>query len=346
MMMRAMKKLTVVWLLALTFVLAACPPQQQGTGGGGGGGGRGGGGLAISPDSCGKIDTSNIGRKVYAFLVASAELDRASSELERSIWDACKRMAVELGVSPAGDIKEVCTRAINELDANLKVSVKSESRLVTRTVPPVCKTDVEFTAGFVASCEGKASADVDVRCTGRCGGTCNGTCSGACSSGGAGGQCNGTCDGTCNGRCSGGCDGYVDVNASAECKASAEVRAVTHTECTEPKVEVVRENVTVVDDSKFQKAMAAINAGMPTMVKAGVKLERAGKALVLWVTTGASLLKASGQLASDIGDKAVCVGGQLAAVVAATANIQARFSVSIEISAKVSASAGAQSQAR
>ena len=327
----------VVFLLAL----AACPGPQP-TGGGGGVGGGGGGAVGISPDSCGKIDTTKVGRKLYAFLVASAELDRASLELERSVHDACKRMAVELGVSPAGDIKEVCTRAATELDANLKVSVKSESHLVTRTVPPVCTTSVELTAGFVAQCEASASADVNVQCSGSCSGTCNGTCDGQCAGGAAGGQCNGQCQGTCRGRCSGGCNGYVDVDASAECKASAEIRAVTHTECTEARVEVVRENVTVVDDSKFQKAVAAINAGMPAIVKAGVKLERAGKALGLWVSTGASLVKASGQLVGDLGEKAVCVGGQLAAVVAATANIQARFSVSIEVSAKVSASAGAR----
>jgi len=320
--------------------LAGCPPQA-GRGGGGGGGGASAG---ISPDSCGKIDSTKVGRKLYAFLIASAELDRASLELERSVHDACKRMAVELGVSPAGDIKEVCTRAATELDANLAVSVKSESRLVTRTVPPVCTTSIEFTAGVVASCEASVSADVDVKCSGRCGGTCSGACDGTCAGGAAGGQCNGQCQGTCRGRCSGGCDGYVDVNASAECKASAEIRAATHTECTEAKVEVVRENVTVVDDSKFQKAIAAINAGMPTIVKAGVKLDRAGKALGLWVTTGASLVKASGQLVGELGEKAVCVGGQLAAVVAATSNIQARFSVSIEVSAKVSTSAGAQSR--
>ena len=323
-------------------VLAACPGPQQPTGGGGGGGG--GGGAGISPDSCGTLDTTTVGRKLYSFLVASAELDRASLELERSVHDACKRMAVELGVSPAGDIKTVCTRAATELDANLKVSVKSESRLVTRTVPPVCTTSVEFTAGVVASCEASVAADVNVQCTGRCGGTCSGACDGQCAGAPAGGQCNGQCSGTCRGKCSGGCDGYANVDASAECKASAEIRAVTRTECTEARVEVVRENVTVVDDSKFQKAMAAINAGMPAIVKAGVKLERAGKALGLWVTTGASLVKASGQLVGDLGEKAVCVGGQLAAVVAASAQIQARFSVSIEVSAKVSASAGAQSQ--
>jgi hypothetical protein len=328
-------------MIVMVLLLAACPGPQTGAGGVGGGGGARAG---ISPDACGKIDTTNVGRKLYAFLLASAELDRASLGLERSVHDACKRMCVELGVPAGGDIRETCTRAAKELEANLQVSVKSESRLVTRTVPPVCKTDVDFTASFAAQCEGRAAADVDVECTGRCAGTCNGACDGQCAGTAAGGQCAGQCDGTCRGRCSGGCDGYVDVEASAECEASAEIRAVTHTTCTEPRVEVVRENVTVVDDSKFQKAMAAINAGMPTILKAGVKLERAAKALGLWISTGASLVKASGQLVGELGEKAVCVGGQLAAVAAAATQIQARFTVSIEVSAQVSASAGAQSQ--
>jgi hypothetical protein len=328
-------------LLALT----GCPPASTGPGGTGGtGGGGGGGGLAISPDSCGKIDTNPVGRKLYSFLLASAELDRASIELESSVAAACRRMADILGVSSAGTTKEVCSRAATELDNNLKISVKTETRLVTRYQPPVCTTEVDFAAGIVAQCEARATADVAVTCDGRCSGTCNGTCNGTCSSGAAGGVCNGQCAGTCEGRCTGGCDGYADVDASAECKASAEVRASLRTRCTEPKVVVDRETVTIVDDSKFQKAMAAIEAGMPAILATGKKLELAGKALVLWVQTGASLVRASGELAGQLGEKGLCVGGQLAAVLAATANIQARFSVSIEVSAQLSASAGAQAR--
>ena len=103
----------------------------------------------------------------------------------------------------------------------------------------------------------------------------------------------------------------------------------------------MRENVTVVDDTKFQMAVAAINEGLPDLLTATAKLELAAKALGQWVSTGASLLKSSGELVAQIGEKGLCVGGQLAAVVAASANIQARFSVSIEVSAQVSASAGA-----
>jgi modification target Cys-rich repeat protein len=326
-----MKRVAVLWVC----LLAGCPapnpnqPTQPVAG--------------ISADACGKINVNPVGRKLYSFLQASAELDRASFELENTVRDACRKMATILGTSPEGGTKDVCVRVAHELDANLKVSIKSESRLVTRYKPPECRTKLDFAAGIVAECEASASANVDVRCTGRCTGTCNGACSGTCSSGAAQ-TCNGNCAGTCNGRCSGGCDGYAEVNASAECKASAEVRASLHTECDEPKIEVVRQQVTVIDDSKFQKALAAIDAGLPILIRAGKKLEIAGKAVVNWVSTGASLVKASGDLGKQIGDKGLCVAGQLAGVVVAAANIQARFSVSIEVSAQVSASAGATAQ--
>lgn len=321
--------------VSLVLALTGCPPPGP-QGSGGSGGGAAGGGTAISPSSCGKIDVNPVGRKVYAFLVASSELDRASLALESSVADACRKMARILGVSDAGNTKQVCDRAAQELQANLQVSVKTESRLVTRYTPSVCKTDVDFSASLVAECEARAVADVNVSCDGHCNGTCNGTCS----SGGSGGQC----AGTCNGRCSGSCDGYANVDASAECKASAEIRTSLKTTCTEPKVEVVRQDVTVVDDTKFQKAVAAIDAGLPQIIRATKQLELAGKALAQWVSTGASLVRASGELVGQLGEKGICVAGQLAAVVAASANIQARFSVSIEVSASVSASAGARQQ--
>jgi hypothetical protein len=323
--------------VSLVLALAACPPP---TGGPGPGGPAGGG---VNPDACGTISTTNIGRKLYAFLVASAELDRASLELENTVRDACVRMNAELGTPTTGDTRTVCMRAKNELDANLQVSIKTEKRLVTKYTPPICKTDVDFTAGFVAECEAKAAADINVRCEGRCGGTCNGACDGTCSAG-TSAQCNGQCNGTCRGDCTGSCEGYADVDASAECKASAEIRATTRTTCTPAKTEIVQQDVTVVDATKWNKAMAAINAGVPVLLTAGKKLELAGRALVLWVQTGAALVKESGALAGELGAKGACVVGQLVSAVAATAQIQARFSVSVEVSASVTASAGATAQ--
>lgn len=320
----------VCGIVVSCLVLAACPPPKGGVGGGGERT------SSINPEACGTINTSNVGRKLYAFLVASAELDRASMVLEGTVHDACRRMAIDLQTSPLGSTQELCSRVAAELQSNLQVSVKTEKRLVTRHTPPVCRTNIDVTAGFVAECEASAAADVNVRCNGHC----NGTCGGACSTGLVGGQC----AGTCNGRCSGTCDGYADVTASAECKASAQIQSTARTECTEPKVEVVQQDVTVVDATKFASAMAAINHGLPQILSAQRRVELAGHALGQWVSTGASLVASAGDLAGQIGEKGACVAGQLAGVVAATADIQARFSVSVEVTAQISASAGATAQ--
>lgn len=333
-----MKTLRAVPLFILFGVLLGCPPPKGGSGPGGGGG------AGVDPDGCGDISTSKVGRKLYSFLVATAELDKASLELESSVKSACKKMARELGISDEGDTRTVCKAAAAELEANLQVSVKTEKQLVTRYTPPECTTDVDFTAGIVAECEASVAADINVTCEGSCGGTCSGACDGTCQGGGGGGECNGVCEGTCRGTCSADCRGNVDVDASVECKASAEIRASVNTTCTEPRVEVVEEDVTIVDDTKFKKAMAAIDAGMPAILRAGAKAELVVKSMVQWAKTLGGLIKASGQLVEQIGDKGLCVGAQLAASFAAAAQIEARFTVSIEVSAEVSASAGAQAQ--
>ncbi len=332
-MIRSMLRATVCVVLAA--VIAGCPPAPKN--------GRGGGGGAVNADACGTINVTATGRKLYSFLQASAELDRASAEMEGQVKAACVRMAKELGISPTGTTAEVCDAALKELDANLEISVSTETRLVTRTEPPVCTTSVDFSAKVVAECEATASADVDVRCEGTCSGTCNGACAGTCEgSTGAGGECNGVCNGECQGSCSGGCEGYADVNASVECEASAEVRASVNTECTEPKVVVVQEEVTVVDDAKFQMAMRAIDAGLPTLLRVGAKAKLVAKAMVQWGRTLGDLVQAGGQLVSDLGDKGLCVVGQLGAAFGAIAQVEARVTVSIEVSASASASAGAQ----
>lgn len=293
--------------LVLLFLLAACPPRGTGSNTGPSGNAATG----ISPDSCGTINTTATGRKLYAFLVASAELDRTTSELENSIRDACRKMAMDLGVSPEGDTKTVCNTAATELQANMQVSIKTEKQMVTRTTPPVCHTDVSLATSFAAECEGQANGSV------------KGTCEGGTQTGN---QCN----------------GYTNVDASAECKASAEVHATTHTECTPGHVEVVQQDVTVIDATKWAKAQAAINDGIPQLMLAGMKLQLAGKAAVAWAQTGEQFAQSAGDLAADLGDKAVCVAGQIAGIVAAVGQIQARFEVSVQVSASFSATAGAQ----
>lgn len=330
--------------LVMAGVLGGCPKGGPGAGGPGGGGGGGGGG-GVNPTACGNISTSEVGRKMQNFLTASAELDAAASGLEMSVADACRKMAAELGVSTEGDTRTVCNRASEELKANLQVSVSSESRMVTRYKEPVCHTKFEFAAEVAAQCEAKVQADIQVQCTGYCGGQCNGQCDGQCSGAtGQGGECAGQCSGTCRGSCSADCQGSANVNASAECKASAEVRASIKTECDPPELEIVQENVTVVDASKLDKAKAAIKAGMPQLLAVGAKAKIVGQSIVYWAQTLGSLVKSTGSLIKQLGEKGICVGGQLAAAFAAVAQVQAHVEVSIEVSASVSASAGGQAQ--
>ncbi|HEY4056294.1 MAG TPA: hypothetical protein VGM39_06780, partial [Kofleriaceae bacterium] len=230
-----------LWLIvSAPLALAACPPPPGSAAGGDTtAGGTASAGAAIDPEACGSLDDSDAGRKLHAFLVASAELDRTTAELEHSVWDSCRKMAVELGVTPVGPTKELCTKVANALHDNLDVSVSHEKRLVTRTVPAECHTDISLSAAFTAQCEGNASA------------------------------------------------GTNGSQASAECRAAGDVHAAANTVCTEPKVEVVQQDVTVVDATKFQAAVAAINAGLPNLLKVQKRLEVAGKSLETWADSGA-----------------------------------------------------------
>src|SRR5258706_4258409 len=155
---------------------------------------------------------------------------------------------------------------------------------------------MELAAQVVGQCEAKVVADVQVSCEGTCGGTCNGSCDGQCAGGTGGGQCNGQCSGTCNGSCSASCNGSANVEASMECKASAEIHANVNTVCSEPKVEVVYETTTVVDDSKLQKAKMAIMHGLPTLLQVGAKAKIVLGAVGYWAQTAGSLVKSGGQL--------------------------------------------------
>ncbi|HEY4179211.1 MAG TPA: hypothetical protein VGM90_20350 [Kofleriaceae bacterium] len=287
-----------LWLiLSAPLALTACPPPPGSTASGdtaAGGGGGANASAAIDPDACGQIDGNDAGRKLHAFLVASAELDRVTADLEHSVWESCRKMAVELGVTPVGSTKDLCTKVANALHDNLEVSVSHEKRLVTRTVPAECHTDITLSASFAAQCEGGAAANNN------------------------------------------------GAAASAECRAAGDVHAAANTVCTEPKVEVVQQDVTIVDATKFQAAVAAINAGLPQLLKVQKRLEIAGKSLEVWADSGTSFAGEIGGLVAQMGAQSLCVAGQVNNVVNQSTEVQGRLTVSVEVTASVSASAGAQ----
>ena len=323
-----------VVLTLLLLMFTACPPPVNSPESGK---------TNIDPEACGSLDATDLGRRIHAFLVASAELDRTSYQLERAVQNSCRRMAVELRVSPLGDAATLCRRVATALEDSLEVSVSQEQQFVTRTKPSVCSTEVDFAADVAATCEARAVTDIRAWCEGRCAGQCRGACDGACAGGNAGGQCNGTCDGTCNGTCTGRCEGAARVDASAECRASAEIRADVRTVCTEPSVVVETQNMTVIDASKLDRATAAIDAGMPGVLSVGAKAAVVAKGLGHWAATAAKLARSAASFFDDLGDQSVCAIGQIGTAMAASAQINARVSISIEASASISTSAGAQS---
>ena len=146
--------------------------------------------------------------------------------------------------------------------------------------------------------------------------------------------------GECKGECSGGCEGYAEVNASAECKAHAEVTASIEAECTEPKVEVVFEAGLVVDKSKLDAAVAAIEVGLPRILM--IKAKMTGpvkKAAATWAASAKSLADNALKVAASLGEQSRCVAGQLNAAAGMAGEIAGSISISVEVSVEVSASA-------
>jgi len=348
--MRNTLKLIAVFALAATFSCGA-PGVPGGAGMPGGGGGGGGGGASgqssVNPDACSGIQEIDIGRRIHAFLVATAKLQETIFGVEAYVRDTCSEMGSRLGMSLSGtSTQEVCNAVATELRGSLQASFKGQAKLDVQYQPAVCEVNAEFAAEVAAECEAKAKADISVSCEGTCQGTCQGTCEGKCAGaaggGGAGGQCNGECQGSCKGECKGECKGSADVQAEATCEASAEVRANAEVECTPPELKVNYDAKLVADTSKLEAAIDAIKYGLPRLLVAHAKLTGPVKrAATVWARTAKDLKNSGGRAFVSLGAQAACVTGQIAAAFGAVAEVNVSVSVSVEASASVGGAAGA-----
>jgi len=319
------RSLLIAAAFAALATLTACP---------GGGGIPGGGGGSVDPDKCGNYaDASDAGRKLKAFLQATAEIETTVKGVEAEVRSGCDAMATELGISPKGSNKEVCDAVIAQLKEDLSAGIKAEAKLNVEYKPAVCTVNIEAAASATAECEAQASGSAKVTCEGVCHGTCDGTCAG----GNQGGECNGQCDGTCSGQC----EGSADVQASAECEARGEVHASADMQCTEPELKVEADASVVVDKPRADRAIAAIKAGLPKMLVVQAKVKPLEGAVKTWLATAKGVTEAGKDLAGQFKDQAMCLTAQISAAAGAMANVQASFSFSVEVSASASASAGA-----
>jgi len=297
-----------------------------------------GGGGKLDPNSCGAYASTDIGKKLKAFLEATVALEGAVKGTEDELKAACASMATELGKATEGSTQEVCEGVATGLKEHIQVGLKAGAKLQLDYEPAVCEVNVDVAASAAASCEASASADVSVQCAG----TCNGTCDGECKGGNEGGQCNGECKGTCKGEC----QGYADVDASAECQATASVNANVKAECTEPKLTVGFDAAMVVDKSKLETAKKAVEAGMPALLKLGAYAKGPLRGAVEdWAKSAGDLKSSAASFKSQLGDQFLCVSGQIATAAKLAGSLASSLDVQVEMSVSVSASASAEGSA-
>jgi modification target Cys-rich repeat protein len=317
--------------------LAGCPKGKvpggvPGVPGGGGGGG-------VDPNSCGNYAASDAGRKLKAFLQATADLQATTDATVKVVRESCEIIGKEIGMTEAdfkGETKDICAAVYGRVNDNMKVAFKGKAALKIKYKPAVCRVNVEAEAKAAAECEGKASADVGATCTGACHGKCDGTCAGKAGTGGSGGECNGECKGTCHGEC----EGHADVNASAECKASAQAHASAELKCTEPELSIEADAKLVVDKAKAEMTIKGLKNGLPKILSVKARLGPLKHSVEVWAASAMELKSSASKLASSFKDQAMCISGQIAAAASAVGHIEANVSVSVEVSASASGTVG------
>jgi len=289
----------------------------------------------LDPNACGGYASSDAGRKLKAFLVATQDLEKVTIETAEVVKQSCITIGNEIGMSDAdykGETKDICAAVYGRVTDNLKVAFKSKAALKVKYKAPVCTVDANASVQAAASCEGKAAADIGATCSG----TCNGKCNGTCATKGAGGDCAGKCEGSCGGKC----DGYADVKASASCQASAEVKASVDVQCTEPELSIEADAKLVVDKAKAEATIKGLKAGLPKIFSIKARLVPLKHAVETWAKSAVELKDSGMSFARNFKDQATCVTGQIVAAAKMSANIQANISVSVEVSASASGTIG------
>lgn len=193
--------------------------------------------------------------KIKSFLDATANLHKATIEMDASLAASCTELGKGLGMGE-GELKsddaegkraeKVCTAVAAKLEASMKAN--AEAKISVEFQEPKCYVDVaamqdcfakcdaaiepgkleascqggEIRGTCDAECKGSCTVEAGAQCTGTCGGSCSGKCE-ANFSGRCGGNCDGKCDGkNTKGKCAGTCEGTCDAQAEGSCGGKCE----------------------------------------------------------------------------------------------------------------------------
>lgn len=303
--------------------------------------------------------------KVRAFVAAAKDLADVSVQMEGEAAEACRRMGLDLGMTPAElaaqstEPGEPARAACNAVGGRIDAMLRQGAQIYVNARPPMCSANVEARAWcsgacqaqvdpgeIVARCEpARLSGYCSGRCTGGCEGTCRGQCDGQCTvrdaSGQCAGRCTGTCfgacDATCHARCEGQwqaprCEGYVQgPSVDAECQASCDARAEIRAGCTPAQVAVQGgQNV-----AEVMRLAATLQQNLPLLLHAQFAL---GKRLV---GSAETVVRVGAELPRLIGDAGAEAIACTAAAADASVTASARIRVSVQASASVSGRVGA-----
>lgn len=138
-------------------VLSGCSKVKDAAGGKIPGGGLPSG--KVDPNECSGLSGSDAGRKLKAFLTATQELEKVTTDASVEIKTGCVDMGKDLGMAEGdlgGETNDVCAKVLSSIQANLKAGLKGGAKLKVVAEPAVCKADLDMQAKAAAECEGKA----------------------------------------------------------------------------------------------------------------------------------------------------------------------------------------------
>jgi hypothetical protein len=303
--------------------------------------------------------------KIRAFVSAARDLANVSLRMESEATQACRRMALDLGLSedrlrpaqdePGSAAQAACGALAAEIDAIMRqgVSVRVEA------TAPRCEANLEAKGRCEGSCQveadpGQVIAQCDParlsgtcrgRCGGQCDGTCRGQCQGECAAKDAQGNCAGACKGTCRGSCSTTCHAHCDgewqaprcegsvrpPSVDADCQASCKAQAEFSARCTPATVNVQG------DAERAARLVATLRANLPALLQAELAL---GKRLI---GDAQAVVEIGGHLPKVVGDAGAEGLACIAAASSASVQASVRIKVSVQASASVTSRVGASS---
>ncbi len=264
----------------------------------------------VDPGACGDYySASDAGRKLHAFIQATAWLQDEVWDTDAYLRDTCRMMAKDLDMDrPSGDTRQVCTKVLGALGDELDAGLSARADLEVDYEPAFCEVDVDATAQATAECEGRAHDEMSA------------------------------CTGTCRGACDEACEGEADVEPEASCQAHAEVRANRKATCTQPEIHVGYGEEVVTDADRLGAAVTALDRGLPRLLEVHARARGpATAAFETWARAAEELGDAAMTATRDVGDRGACVADQLAAAADSIASLEASLSVQIEVSASASA---------